>query len=108
MWTLRDREGHEATVEPRARLIFDDPEAIAEAARLGLGVALLALPHALADLKSGALVRLLPRWHADAGPISLYFAGHRGMPPKTRAFVDFVVEHFRRHGLAKRLSAGAR
>ncbi len=39
-------------------------------------------------------VRLLPQWHADAGPISLYFAGQRLLLAKTRVFVDFVVEQF--------------
>jgi len=50
-------------------------------------------------------VRLLPEWHADVGPLSLYFAGHRLLPAKTRVFVDFVVEQFRRQGLAKKFAA---
>ena len=66
---------------------------------MGLGVALLATPHALPQLQSGALVRLLPSWYADVGPLSLYFSGHKLLPAKTRAFVDFVVE-------GRRLSAG--
>ena len=47
----------------------------------------------------------LPRWYADGGPISLYFAGGRLLPAKTRAFVDFVVEAFERERLAERFSA---
>jgi DNA-binding transcriptional LysR family regulator len=59
------------------------------------------LPH----LESRALVRLLPGWYADAGPISLYFAGRKLLPAKTRAFVDFIVEQFQRQNLARRFSA---
>jgi hypothetical protein len=39
------------------------------------------------------------------GTLSLYFAAQKLLPAKTRAFVDFVVEHFRTEQLAKRFSA---
>ena len=85
--------------------MLNEPEAICRAALLGLGVALIALPNALPHLERGTLVRLLPRWYADVGPISLYFAGQRLLPAKTRAFVDFVMEAFREQRLAERFSA---
>lgn len=102
---LRTRAGAQATVELSVRLVLDDPEAICRAAVMGLGVALVAMPHALPHLNSGALRRLLPQWYADAGPISLYFPSSRLPPAKTRAFVDFVVEAFERQQLAQRFSA---
>ncbi len=37
--------------------------------------------------------------------LMLYFAGQRLLPAKTRAFVDFVVEAFRKQRLAARFSA---
>ena len=86
------------TVPCRPRLIFSDPEAIAQAARLGLGVALLPMPFAFALIDSGELVRLLPGWYSDAGPLSLYYPSRRMLPAKTRVFVDFVVERFRLGG----------
>ncbi|MNL69771.1 hypothetical protein D3C87_1946740 [compost metagenome] len=58
----------------------------------------------MADLDSGALQRVLPRWYADAGAISLYYASRTLLPAKTRAFVDFVVEAFRRERLAERFA----
>jgi DNA-binding transcriptional LysR family regulator len=58
------------------------------------------LPH----LESGTLVRLVPQWYADAGPISIYYASRTLMPAKTRVFVDFVVEAFRRKHLAERFA----
>ena len=100
-WTLRARRAAEQTVPCRPRLIFSDPEAIAQAARLGLGVALLPMPFAFADIDRGALVRLLPGWYGDAGPLSLYYPSRRLLPAKTRAFVDFVVERFRQAGFAR-------
>ena len=65
---------------------------------------LIAVPHALPHLERGALVRLVPQWYADAGPISIYYASRTLMPGKTRVFVDFVAEAFRRQRLAERFS----
>lgn len=104
-WPLRNRAGEQATVDMRPRVILSDPEAICRAAMVGLGIAFVAMPNALPHLKSGALMRLLPDWYADIGPISIYFGGRKLLPAKTRAFVDFVVEQFKRQGLAKRFLA---
>jgi DNA-binding transcriptional LysR family regulator len=100
-WTLRSRRAAEQAVPCRPRLIFSDPEAIAQAARLGLGVALLPMPFAFALIESGALLRLLPGWYSDAGPLSLYYPSRRLLPAKTRVFVDFVTERFRSAGFAR-------
>lgn len=101
------RSGQEMAAEPRLRAVLNDPEAITRAALMGLGVALIAMPHALPHLEAGRLVRVLPQWHWDDGPISLYFPGQRLLPAKTRVFIDFVVEQFRAQRLAERLLAGA-
>ena len=100
-WTLRSRRIAEQPVPCRQRLIFSDPEAIASAARMGLGVALLPMPFAFAMIRSGELLRLLPGWYSDAGPLSLYYPSRRMLPAKTRVFVDFVVERFRSAGFAQ-------
>jgi DNA-binding transcriptional LysR family regulator len=50
-------------------------------------------------------VRVLPDWYVDAGPLSLYFSAQKLLPAKTRAFVDFIVAHFRKQKLAQRFSA---
>jgi len=100
-WTLRPRRGAEQPVPCRPRLILSDPEAIALVARQGLGVALLPMPFAFPHIASGELVRLLPGWYSDAGPLSIYYPTRRLLPAKTRAFVDFVAERFRDAGFAR-------
>ena len=52
--------------------------------------------------------RLLPEWFVDAGAISIYYSSRALRPAKTRVFVDFVVESFRRNRLAERFSAQAK
>ena len=76
-----------------------------QAALLGLGVTQIVVPDALSYLESGALVRLLPEWYVDAGSISIYYSGRALLPGKTRAFVDFVLEAFRKHRFAERFTA---
>jgi DNA-binding transcriptional LysR family regulator len=106
VWRMRNREGVEATLEHKARVVVDDPEATCRAALLGLGVAMIAVPYVERHLESGALQRLLPDWHADLGAISLYFASQKLLPAKTRAFVDHVRVAFQEQNLARRFSAG--
>jgi DNA-binding transcriptional LysR family regulator len=102
---LRNRSGREARFDKTPRFVFNDPDAVSRALLLGLGVALVAVPQVRAHLDSGRLKRVLPQWHFDDGPISLYFPAQQFLPAKTRAFIDFVVEQFRERRIAELLSA---
>ena len=104
-WLLRNRAGDQSSVEMPARLIFNDPEALTQCALMGLGITFVSVVDVAPHLRDGKLVRVLPEWYADIGPISLYYAGHRQLPAKTRVFVDYVVDAFRRQDLAKLFSA---
>jgi DNA-binding transcriptional LysR family regulator len=101
---MRNAAGEEMMVPLRATIAFDDPEAMCQAAVLGMGVTQIVVAHALRHLESGALVRLVPQWYADAGSISIYYASRTLMPAKTRVFVDYVAEAFRRQRLAERFA----
>jgi len=95
-WVMHDRAGHEESAGLNENIVLNDPAAMREAAILGLGVTLLVLPDVVTHIQRGELVRLLPDWHADAGPISLYYPSRTLMPAKTRVFIDFVVDAFQR------------
>jgi DNA-binding transcriptional LysR family regulator len=94
-WALKNDEGREVVAAVRPVAVLDDPEAIARAAACGLGIAMLPLPHALPLLESGELVRILPAWHAETRPLSIYYASRKLLPAKVRVFVDYIVEQFR-------------
>ena len=102
-YLLRNAAGEEAVAEFRAVATFDDPEAMAQAACMGLGVALLPGPHAAPLLESGQLVRLLPGWHAEVGALSIYYSSKKLLPAKTRAFVEYVIGQMRADDFAGRL-----
>ena len=104
-WPFRNASGEEVALELKPRVVFNDTEAVCCGALLGLGIGFVAMPHAVPHLESGALVRVLPRWYADAGPILVYYGAQRLLPAKTRAFVDALVTHFQSERLAERFRA---
>ncbi|CAO4152354.1 LysR substrate-binding domain-containing protein [Methylorubrum extorquens] len=103
-WTMRDATGREEAALLRESIVVSDPSAMREAAILGLGVALLAVPDVRPALDKGDLVRVVPRWYADAGAISVYYGSRTLLPAKTRAFVDWVTDAFKAQRLAERFA----
>jgi hypothetical protein len=61
-------------------------------ARSGLGVALLAGWLVEADLRARWLVSLLPDFETPPAPIHALMPPARHVPPRVRAFVDFLAE----------------
>ncbi|WP_321848619.1 LysR family transcriptional regulator [Pseudomonas paraveronii] len=104
-WQLSNREREQRPLVLKPRMTLSDSEAACCAAAQGLGIALVSMPMAVPFLDSGAVVRVLPDWYVDDGNISIYYAEHKLLPGKTRAFVDFILEQFVMTGLAQRFSA---
>lgn len=103
-WTMCNGFGHEIAAALPETLVLNEPSAMREAARLGLGVALLAVAEVLSDLEDGRLIRLLPHWYADAGGILIYYASRSLLPAKTRAFIDWIDAAFRENRYPERFS----
>ena len=104
-WQLTSREREQRPLALKPRMTLSDSEAACCASAQGMGIALVSMPMAVPFLDSGAVVRVLPDWYVDDGNISIYYAEHKLLPGKTRAFVDFILEQFLIAGLAQRFSA---
>ncbi|RMQ89338.1 hypothetical protein ALP97_02534 [Pseudomonas salomonii] len=104
-WQLTGRHGGHAPLNLKARMTMSDSQAACVAADQGLGIALVSMPFAVPWLASGKLVRVLPDWYVDDGNISIYYAEHKLLPGKTRAFVDFIIEQFAEQKLGQVFSA---
>ncbi|MBV4459396.1 LysR family transcriptional regulator [Pseudomonas sp. COR58] len=104
-WQLTHRNRQHSPLTLKARMTMSDSEAACATAMQGLGIALVSMPFAVPYLEAGTLRRVLPDWYVDDGNISIYYAEHRLLPGKTRAFVDFIIERFAGQGLAQRFSA---
>ncbi|MGA3796473.1 LysR substrate-binding domain-containing protein [Pseudomonas fluorescens] len=104
-WQLTHRNQQHSPLTLKARMTMSDSEAACATAAQGLGIALVSMPFASGYLESGRLQRVLPDWYIDDGYTSIYYAEHKLLPGKTRAFVDFIIEQFAERGLGQRFSA---
>jgi len=97
------RPGRQAqTVAVAPVLRIEGVTGVREAARAGLGVAIVADWLAREDFVSGRLVRVLPQWRAEPLPVAVIFPSRRRLPARVRAFVDFAVA-----GMAAEMRADA-
>ena len=91
-WMFVAPAGGRITVAPRTRLASDDADVLVEAAIAGLGLFYTTDWHAGAALADGRLVLVLPEWTLpDTGAIFVVTPSAGLMPPKTRAFSDWVA-----------------
>jgi DNA-binding transcriptional LysR family regulator len=97
-WRLRTTSGEERQVRVGGRLTANNGSALMKAAEAGLGIALLPSFMVCDALRSGRLVEILPGREPDLlGVYALYPQGPFPQP-KLRAFIDFLVAHFRDAG----------
>ena len=104
-WQLTHHTRQHSPLVLRARMTLSDSEAACITAAQGLGIALVSMPFAVGFLEAGTLQRVLPDWYVDDGNISIYYAEHKLLPGKTRAFVDYIIGQFAERELARRFSA---
>jgi len=84
-------KGKRATEVPvSGRLISDDFVVLRKAAERGLGIARLPTVVVHEALRAGTLVNLLEGHAPPPTPVHILHAGGRHVPPRTRAFIDFV------------------
>jgi len=94
VWRMRDRDGHEVAVRVHGRLETNFGEVVRDAVVAGLGIAMHSSWHVCDDLRAGRLQALLPDYAiADTGIYAL-MPQRRLVPPRVRAFVDFLAERF--------------
>ena len=91
----RFQEGGRSFAVPVAgSLVASDGAVLLEAALAGLGLAVLPSYMAAPHLADGALVGVLERFRRDELGIFAVHPHRRHVPPKVRAFVDFLVRRF--------------
>jgi DNA-binding transcriptional LysR family regulator len=91
-WTLTAGDGRTTRVPLRPRLLGTDYTVQYEAARGGVGVALLPLRMVWRGLKDGSLVHVAKDWGTPEQGIHVVFASRRGMLPSVRALIDYLAE----------------
>jgi len=94
-WALLGARGARHTVRVAGPLRSNNVLALRTACLAGLGIGLLPRFALGAELSSGALVPLLPRWQSAEQGIYAVYPSHRFIPAKVRAFVDFIESRLR-------------
>jgi DNA-binding transcriptional LysR family regulator len=101
-WTLESEAGEHKTVNVNVSLWANNTVLLRDAARQGLGLAVMAERAVRADLDAGTLVRVLPQWTLGRMSLSLLYPSRDFMPGRTRAVIDFIIEERQRLGKAQR------
>ena len=73
------------------RLVVNTAEAAVDAAVAGVGITRVLSYQAAAAIRAGTLAVALSEFEPDSSPVSLVYAGHRLLPQKLRAFLDFAA-----------------
>ncbi|MES2049343.1 MAG: LysR family transcriptional regulator [Pseudomonadota bacterium] len=91
-WKFSNGKGQSQTVHMKSRLQADAPSALLGLIEHGAGISTLEEITALAAIKSGKLVQLLPDWTLPTGGIYAVLPPGRHVPARVRAFIDFYRE----------------
>ena len=88
-WSLASAE-RALELQHVPRLVTDDMFALREAARAGMGIALLPRCICQADIREGQLLQVLPHWTSPRADVLAVFTSRRGMVPAVRALLDHL------------------
>lgn len=96
-WTF-EQDGEPVTLEPKGGLALSDPEMVAQAALLGLGIGATALHHVMPYLRSGQLKLLLyPAFQSPPREVALQYPHRNNLAPRVRAVVEHLLAAFGRN-----------
>ena len=93
-WRLDDPQGGEIAVRVQGRYESNFGELLRDASVAGEGIATHSLWHVADDLRAGRLEVVLPDYPLQATAISAVMPQRRLVPPRVRAFADFLAERF--------------
>lgn len=97
-WRLLHDDGEEIHAKPRLRMMANESTVLIRAASAGLGLACLPSSICRDAIRSGELVRILPRWSAGTVTTTILMPHRRGQLPGVRAVIDFLADQLRKDG----------
>jgi len=95
-WRLTDEHGREHVVRVQGRFETTLGELVRDAALAGQGIALHSHWHVHEELRAGRLEVVLPEYTLPDSAIWAVMPQRRLVPPRVRAFVDFLAERLSR------------
>lgn len=92
VWRFRDPQGNDIVQRVHGRFESNLGELLRDAVMAGLGIAQHSVWHVHEELRSGRLQQVLPDYPIATTGIHAVMPQRRLMPPRVRAFVDFLAE----------------
>ncbi|HEY4316652.1 MAG TPA: LysR family transcriptional regulator [Herbaspirillum sp.] len=92
-WTLCGPEG-DVEIEVKSKMVSNNSDLLSHCGQAGMGIVLRPTFTLGDDLKSGRLVRVLPRYHAKVFKVALVYPSRRLLSATVRSFVDFMMQQF--------------
>lgn len=90
-------DGQLQQVQVRGALVADDGDVVRRWAVAGLGIAYKSRLDILCDLRSGALVKLLPEYKTEQAPLYLLAVQRLSSSPVLKALSEFLLQKLRLH-----------
>jgi DNA-binding transcriptional LysR family regulator len=90
------RKDHTEVVKVHGALSSNDGDIVLGWALDGHGILIRSEWDAAKYLESGRLRMVLPEFELPRADLFVYYAGRANQPARTRAFIDFLVEHFKK------------
>ena len=96
IWKFKDGKGALSGVSVTGNLYANDGESLVAAAVLGHGIILVPEWLVACELKEGTLQEILINYKTTPKETPMYalYPRQRHLPPKVRAFIDFLVDQF--------------
>jgi len=91
-WRFTDRKGREIVQRVKGRFESNQGELLRDAVVAGLGIALHSIWHVHEELRAGRLQVVLPEYRIAETGIHAVMPQRRLVPPRVRAFVDFLAQ----------------
>lgn len=98
-WTFSRPGQDDVTVRVDGQVMANQNEAAVAAAVAGLGIVATTRAGCGDELRSGALVELLPEWNRGAIDVHAVFASGRAAKPAAKAFAEFLIGELNQAGL---------
>jgi DNA-binding transcriptional LysR family regulator len=93
-WTAKNQEGRLEKLSIKPVIEMNDFSSLRVAAETGAGIIMLPLMIAEQSEQSGMLVQVLPEYSTPAIDYYILYPSVKGLPQKTRLFIDFVKATF--------------
>ncbi len=91
--TLYSARRAEQTLQISPLLVSEGVTSLRQATLAGLGVCVLPDWLVREDIVSRRLIRILPEWNAKELPANVIYPGHRMLPVRVRAFIEFAITY---------------